>query len=140
MFAKLLHVPHVAGAMLAFALIVSGSMQLWLDVDGDGRPDSIRLVQQRAGVMVFVRYGDPRRAPQQFYFPADSSREDAVCSPAARLRVESQDYDPAQALGAPVRGFVRSKTAKGFQLVDGLCDSIHFFWNHKTQRLDWWRS
>ena len=139
MFAKLLRVPYKAAAMLAFALMVSGSTQLWLDVDGDGRPDSIRLEQQRAGVALAVRYGDPRRAPQRFYFPADSGREDAICSPLARLQVESQDYDPSIALGEPLPGFRRSKTRKAFRLVDGLCDSIHFFWNYKTQRLDWWR-
>ena len=120
--------------------MVSGSTRLRLDVDGDGRPDSIRLVRQNAGVSVVVRYGDPRRTSQRWYFPADAQREDAVCSPAARLQVESQDYDPSQALGEPLPGFVRSKTRKAFRLVDRLCDSIHFFWNHKTKRLDWWRS
>lgn len=125
--------------MLALAFAVSGSTALRLDLDGDGRPDSIRLLLHKTGVTVVVRYADRRRAAQRFDFVADSGREDAVCSPVARLQVESQNYDPAAALGEPLPGFVRSKTAKSFRLVDGLCDSIHFFWNHKTQRLDWWR-
>ena len=29
---------------------------------------------------------------------------------------------------------------QGFRLEGGECDSIHFFWNHNTKRLEWWRA
>jgi hypothetical protein len=51
------------------------------------------------------------------------------------LRVESLDYDPAEAVGK-IDGFRRSKTCKGPRLEGGECDSVHVFWNHKTKRLN----
>ena len=105
--------------MAAFfaVLALAGAMNLTLDLDGDGRPDTVHLVREKNAVTVIAGFGDPRRKPQRFHFVADSGGEDAICSPNARLQIEG----------------------KGFALVDGLCDSIHFFWNHKTRRLDWWR-
>jgi hypothetical protein len=121
---------------IVFAALV-GSSRVVLDLAGDGRLETVTLTEQKHAAVVSITYRD-RHAPQRFTFVTDSSREDAICALPAVLRVESQDWDPTQAVGH-VDGFVRSKSAQGFALVDGTCDSIHFYWNHRTHRVDWWR-
>ena len=113
--------------------------QLRIDLVGDGKLDTVLLSRGDATVTVLVRFADPARKPERFRFPVDPAREDAVCKRPVRVQAESLDYDLSAATGEDVPGFARSKTAKGFQIVDGTCDSIHFFWNHKTQRMEWWR-
>jgi hypothetical protein len=112
---------------------------LFADLDGDGKPDAIALDQTTASVTLRVQFADRAHRPQRFTFAVDAGREDAICRVPVRLQLESLNYDLAAAVGEPVPGFVRSGRATGFRLADGVCDAIHFFWNHRTNRLQWWR-
>lgn len=131
----------VIGLAIAVLAIGAGapSSRLSIDLEGDGELDTVLLFQGHGGITVVVRFAVASRTPERFHFVVDPVREDAVCRLPAQLEVESLDYDLAAAIGEKVVGFVRSKTSKGFEIVDGACDSIHFFWNHKTKRLEWWR-
>ncbi len=114
--------------------------RLRIDIDGDGHPDSIVLTEgPHTGVLVVISFYDSRHAPERFHFPVDPSMQAAVCRLPVRLRAESLDYDPAPAVGS-LPGFVRSKRRTGFALVDEACDSIHFYWDARAQRLRWWRA
>jgi hypothetical protein len=133
---------QTAGVVLAGLMIVAssaGPARLLLDLEGDGKADTVLLYQNRTSATVVVRFADPSEKPQHFTFGVDPSRENALCRMPARLQAESLDYDSTGATGEQIPGFVRSKDGKGFALVDGACDSIHFFWNHRTKRLQWWR-
>jgi hypothetical protein len=108
------------------------------DFDCDGQPDQAFL--GRAGGRVYVgvvRSG--HRMPEILDFAVNPGVQEAICAEPAVLRIESLDYDPAKAVGE-IPGFRRSKTCKGLRLEGGECDSVHFFWNHKTKRLEWWRA
>ena len=89
-----------------------------LDLTGDGKRDMVRLEWDRTSVSVRIRFANPARPPQQFHFGVDSGREDAVCRVPVQLRREPPH---------------------GFQVVDGVCDSLHFVWNARTKRVEWWR-
>jgi hypothetical protein len=102
---------------IALAATLAGATRLSLDLDGDGRPDTVVLSQGNNAITVTIHFGDPRRKPEQFHFRVDSFREDAVCRLPVVLRVEPH----------------------GFQVVDGACDSLHFYWDAKKQRVEWWR-
>jgi len=116
----------------------SWATALQADFDCDGQPDQAFL--GRAGGRVYVgvvRSGHPN--PAVLDFAVSPGVQAAICAEPAVLRIESLDYDPAEAVGA-IPGFRQSKTCKGLRLEGGECDSIHFFWNHNTKRLEWWRA
>lgn len=104
----------ISAAVFALALRAT---QLVIDVDGDGRPDTVSLIQERNAAVVLVRFAARRHSAQRFRFVVDPGREDAICKLPAQLRAEP----------------------RGFALVDGACDSIHFRWDPKTHRIVWWR-
>jgi hypothetical protein len=109
------------------------------DFDCDGQPDQAFL--GRAGGRVYVgvvRSG--HRKPEVLDFAVNPGVQAAICAEPAVLRIESLDYNPAEAVGGAIPGFRKSKTCKGLRLEGGECDSIHFFWNHNTKRLEWWRA
>ena len=128
-------------AAVALAVLAAGAgtshAQISVDLDGDGKPDTVLLEQRDNSVSVSVHFDAASHKPQQFRFAVDAGREDAVCALPVRLHIEPLDYDLAAAVGKPVPGFVRSDAGKGFAIVDGACDSIHFYWNHMEKRLDW---
>ena len=111
--------------------------ELTADIDCDGRSDQALLGRGDGRVYVGVIVSS-RMRPEILGFGVGSAVHDAICAEPAVLRVESLDYDPKKA-GGRVDGFRRSKRCKGLRLSGGACDSIHFFWNHRTKELDWWR-
>jgi len=111
--------------------------ELTADITCDGRPDHALLGRRDGRVYVgLVVSGRPR--PEILSFGVGGGIQDAICAEPAVLSVESLDYDPKKA-GGRLDGFRRSKRCKGLRLSGGQCDSIHFFWNHRTKELDWWR-
>ncbi|MES2103165.1 MAG: hypothetical protein V4634_04040 [Pseudomonadota bacterium] len=110
-----------------------------VDIDCDGKPDKVFLSQSKTSVAVRVEFGVSSKKAARFQFDVAAGRQSAVCTIPVHLEVESLDYDPTDAVG-PLPGFKSSKTCKSVALVDDECDSIHFFWNHKTRHLQWWRS
>ena len=143
-------VVSVAGAALAQgtpalrALTTFGPDVQWeaesevtADVDCDGRPDQALLGRRDGKVFVGLVVSSKVR-PEILAFSVGGGIQDAICAEPAALKVESLDYDPRKSVGR-LDGFRRSKRCKGLRLSGGQCDSIHFFWNHKKDELDWWR-
>ena len=105
------------------------------DVDCDGVPDSAFVGRTKTQIHVgLVRAFAPR--PEIVEFGVSSREQASVCDANATLALESQDFDDEDGL----EGFQRSTTCKGMSLADGLCDSIHLYWNRKTQQLGWSRN
>jgi hypothetical protein len=95
------------------------------DFDCDGQPDQAFLGRGGGRVYVaVVRPGKPK--PEILDFDVSSIVQQAICGEPAVLRIESLDYDPAEAVGK-IEGFRRSKRCKGLRLEGGGCDSVHIF-------------
>jgi len=111
------------------------------DFDCDGRPDQAFLGRNAGRVYVGVVRAAAQK-PEILDFAVDASIQEAICGEPAELVVESLDYDPMEAVGSIDR-FQRSRRCRcrcrGLELSGGECDSIHLFWNHASNRLDWWR-
>jgi hypothetical protein len=91
---------------------------LLLDLTGTGHTDTVVLTQTQKQIEVTVRYGDRRRPTETFRFPVDTGLEDAVCA-------------------VPV--YLKREKTHGFVIADNTCDSLHFSFNHKTNRMQYWR-
>jgi len=122
-----------------FAAVLAPPQTLRVDLDADHHLDTVLLTQTRKQIEVKVTYVNRSMPPADFHFAVDPHREDAVCAVPVHLKRETLDYDLSQALGAPVKGFVRSAHLYGFAVVDETCDSLHFYWNHATHRVQYWR-
>ena len=69
-------------------------------------------------------------------FGIDPAIQAAICAAPAELIVEEQS---CQLEDEPLPGCHQSKIAKSLTLSGGKCDPIHLFWNHKRNRMEWWR-
>lgn len=134
---------HKLNASLLLNLVLAAALAqpqtLVVDLDADHRLDTVVLTQTQKQIEVTVTYGNPMYAPEVFNFPVDSSLEDAVCAVPVILKREALDYDLTAAVGYKVDGFARSKNLYGFVVMDKKCDSLHFFFNHKTNKIQYWR-
>jgi hypothetical protein len=109
------------------------------DLDCDGKPDRVRVYVHESRLEVLVDYANRNRQQARFSFSVSAGIQDAVCALPVYVEEEPLDYDLAEIVGGPVPGFVRSETCKGLVIADHRCDSLHFFWNRKNRRLEWWR-
>ncbi|AIF45961.1 hypothetical protein [Dyella japonica] len=111
---------------------------LKIDIDSDGKPDYVFLSQDSKSASVGLVLGQRGRRVIVHTFPIGDPSQDSLCAAPAGIAKESLDYDPTDEVGA-ISGFRRSKAGTAFILGEGECDLFHFFWNTKTNNLDWWR-
>jgi hypothetical protein len=111
---------------------------LTIDIDSDGKPDYVFLSQDSKSATIGLVLGKRGLRVLVRSFPMGDPLQDGLCATPAGIAKESLDYDPTDDVGANA-GFRRSKTGTGFILGGGECDVFHFFWNTKTDNLDWWR-
>jgi hypothetical protein len=103
---------------LVFAAALAQPQTLVVDLDADHHLDTVVLTQTQKQIEVTVTYGDPQYPTETFRFPVNSGLQDAVCAVPVVLKREK---------------------AHGFIISDGKCDSLHFFFNHKTNKIQYWR-
>ncbi len=80
----------------------------------------------------------PRTVTMEFGL-GNSMSQSAMCGDNPKLKLESQAHDLIDVLAANPDGYKKSDVCKGLNIYDGMCDSFHLFWNHKTNTLNWWR-
>jgi hypothetical protein len=114
------------------------SSALKIDIDSDGKPDYVFLSQDAKSATVGLVMGQKGHRVLVQTFPIGDPSQDSLCAAPAGIAKESLDYDPTDAVGA-IPGFRRTKSGVGFILGGGECDVFHFFWNTRTNNLDWWR-
>lgn len=109
------------------------------DVDCDGVEDTARMEYVEDRVRVTVTLAATETSQSLEFGLGDSGAQESLCGNEATLEIEDMDYDLIDAFGENPEGFRESKTCKGLRLMGGECDSMHMFWNHDTQHIDWWR-
>lgn len=112
---------------------------LKIDIDCDGKKDLVFLSQTPNYAYVGLVLGR-KNGPTVFTqrIAIGDPKQDSLCAAPAEIGTESLDYDPTEMVGE-TPGFKTSKSCKAFVLAGGECDMFHFFWNHRDNKLDWWR-
>jgi hypothetical protein len=105
------------------------------DITCDGRPDTVFFGHSEGRISVGLFRASTGKA-QVLQFRVGAAFQDAICREPAHLGLESLNYE----MDSPVEGFQKSDRCKGLILDDDACDPLHFFWNHTTRELNWWRN
>lgn len=105
---------------------------LTADFSCEGRKQHAILGITAKEIVIAVFLNGPREPPEVLRYRAGV--RDAS---AARLTIESLDYDPKDEVG-DLPGFRRSRTCKGLNLSDQRIDSAHIYWNHNAKRFSDW--
>ena len=113
------------------------------DLNGDGKLDFAYMGRRDNLFFVSVVLGpvSVKSLPSsvQLFNHTTDDTQDSVREPNPRLIIETLDYDPTDAIGGIPEGLQRSRVASGLYLSSGDTDPFHFFWNHLSNALDWWR-
>ena len=134
----------IATAALALSLVTSGCAtpireQFQVDLDGDGTAEAVSLSYRPDQITIVVRGTSLSNGSQTLSFGVDPARQDAVCGLPVVLEITEPDCTP-EALGdEALEGCKASPRSKDLSLSDGMCDSIHMYWNHEKRELWWWR-
>jgi hypothetical protein len=109
------------------------------DFNADGRPDYAMVGYKGDLLILAVRASSAKgrkyRTDVQ-RFGIGPSIQAAICEAPAKLTVREQFCNP---MDEPLPGCRPSAVARSLNLSGGDCDSIHLFWNHKRNRMEWWR-
>ena len=126
-------VPAIDGASEAQPRVLKA------DVDCDGAEDTARMEYVEDRVRVTVTLAATKESQSLEFGLGDSMAQESLCGTEATLDVAGMDYDLTEVFGENPEGFRQSKSCKGLRLMGGECDSMHIFWNHDAQHIDWWR-
>lgn len=128
----------------ALALIASGCTapvrdEVRVDLDGDGSAETVSLSQHPGRVVLLVRGPALVGSTQTLSFGVDPARQDAVCGLPVVLEITEPDCRPDGLGDGVLEGCSAKPLSKDLSLSDGMCDSIHMYWNHERRQLWWWR-
>lgn len=126
----------ILGAATSGRAVSSPPVLVRTDLNGDGAPETVELVQTRGSVSLKVRPGNSTAPAQALDFGVDPARQDAICGLPAKLDVVSLVCAP---MDEPLAGCKPGNGAKALLLSGGECDAIHLYWDHDAGKLAWWR-
>lgn len=108
------------------------------DLNGDGRRDAaiMGIHQQRVFVGVVLSASPRKLRIEVLAFDIGTHSADAICELPAKLTMEPLECSP---LDDPLPGCRPSPKAVGLVLFGGECDPINFYWDHRNDKLAWWR-
>jgi hypothetical protein len=113
--------------------IVSG------DFNDDGKRDYAMVGYEGNGIVLAIRATsarDRRLQTQYLQYRIGRAIQAAICEAPAKLQIEKPLCKP---IDEQLFGCTESPTANSLRLSGGECDAIHLYWNHKENRMEWWR-
>jgi hypothetical protein len=111
------------------------------DVDCDGKPDTVAAGYAKGptvwiGVVSASKDAGSNRL-RLFHFPAfETANEDAFCS--APVMISTSKLD-CKVEDGRLPGCRTQHDCSEFAVVDGQCDSFHFYWDSRHHKLSYWR-
>lgn len=124
--------------LIVIPLIASAEIKVEGDIDCNGKNDVAEISIKNKKVKVIVTLNNSKKTNEMEFGLGDSISQSSLCGNKASLHADSLD-DLSDMFGENPSGYKTSKTCIGLNLRGGECDSIHIFWNHKTNQLNWWR-
>ena len=109
------------------------------DFNDDGFTDFAMIGYEEEGLVLAIHASSDkgrRYHSELLPFGVGASIQRAVCSLPVTLSIHEQACDPGD---GKLAGCRESKRSKSPSLGDGECDSIHFYWSHDEERMEWWR-
>lgn len=136
---KLLLVAITTASIFAAGCMPAVHHVVLADLDGDGTAERVGVEKRQNELVITFSGGSLAQKPQTLSFGIDSSRQDAVCGLPVDLEVSQADCVP-DALGSePLEGCAATPRSQDVALSDGMCDSIHMYWNKEKNAVWWWR-
>jgi hypothetical protein len=105
------------------------------DFDGDKHVDQAVIGLNEKMIFVAIRSKALSKS-QVLEFSVGRGIQAAICELPAKLEIDTLE---CQMEDGALPGCKASKLAKSLDLIDGQCDSIHMYWNHKKNAMVWWR-
>ena len=135
--------PRTARSILSAAdstVVWDSASKVVGDIDCDSHVDTAIVGRASKAIQVGIVFGVSTR-PNISTIDIAPEVQNALPTGDVSLTAESIDYDPATEEEGPgeLEGFRRSSTCTGLNLSDDETDSLHMYWNHRANRLDWWR-
>jgi len=108
------------------------------DVTCDGKADGILLGRDNSTVWVAVISSDKPEANRRnlMQFALGPGTQAALCALPATIETYPIECETES---GPLEGCKPSSSCRGFSVVDGQCDSLHFYWHSGRKRIVWWR-
>jgi len=109
------------------------------DVTCDGLPDTLVVGYQPDKVWLGVVHGAKRNVTpttETLSFSLGKSETSFCTSP---VHIETAPIDCRSDEDDPLPGCKPVKGCREFSMVDGTCDSFHFYWDSTHKHLVWWR-
>lgn len=108
------------------------------DFNGDKIIDRAAIGYKKGQVIVSISMGHDKShgKVQLLPFGVGAGIQAAICEVPATIKTEPLE---CTAEDTPLPGCKPLTEAKGLRLSGGECDSIHLYWNHLTNRMEWWR-
>lgn len=108
------------------------------DINCDGRDDFANMIYGNKQVKVIVTLSDGTKSNELEFGLGEPMYQSSLCGNKASLSAEKLS-DLSDIFGENPKGYETSETCIGLRLSGGECDSMHIFWNHETDQLNWWR-
>jgi len=76
------------------------------------------------------------RKPVVDSFSVGKHSQNSFCGVPVKIETHTMDCDTETGV---LLGCVPIEGCMGFSLIDGMCDSFHFYWDSDRRALTWWR-
>lgn len=114
--------------------------QLMVDVNCDGNKDHTMIGYHGSNVIVKTKISGSNIESTLTFGIGEPNRQDALCGTEVTLSsYESSTEGLIEIFGEAFPEYKEGPGCYDLYIQAGECDSIHMYWNHTTNQLNWWR-
>ncbi|MES2676260.1 MAG: hypothetical protein V4660_18625 [Pseudomonadota bacterium] len=130
-------------ASISAAAVQEKDTAISADINCDGKTDVAKLEYINKEVKITLTEGDSGKSSYLIFGLEHKEGQESFCGKNIELSkfetIPNNSPEFIQGLGAVPEGHESKKGCFEISLSDGMCDSIHVYWNHKTNKLSYWR-